>query len=231
MLALIAGTGGLPREVLGGRSDILVCGMHGFTPDVPVDLMFRIETLGEFIGDLTSKGVTQVCFAGVIQRPQIDPALVGPETAPLIAVILDAIRKGDDGALRAIIGIFESRGIEVVGADTLARHLLPAAGVLTQKRPTAPMMQAAVVGESVIRKLGELDQGQACVISPDAVVAEEGPEGTDAMLTSLPDAQGAVLYKAPKPNQDRRADLPVIGLDTARHAAAAGLSEIGRAHV
>jgi len=40
------------------------------------------------------------------------------------------------------------------------------------------------------------------------------------------DARGAILFKAPKPDQDRRADLPVIGPDTARGAVAAGLAGI-----
>jgi hypothetical protein len=40
------------------------------------------------------------------------------------------------------------------------------------------------------------------------------------------DARGAVLFKAPKPGQDRRADLPVIGPHTAQGAVAAGLSAI-----
>ena len=34
--------------------------------------------------------------------------------------------------------------------------------------------------------------------------------------------KGAILYKAPKPQQDQRADLPVIGPETARIAAEAG---------
>lgn len=46
------------------------------------------------------------------------------------------------------------------------------------------------------------------------------------MLQALTDAEGGVLYKAPKPGQDRRADLPVIGPETVRRAAAAGLSGI-----
>lgn len=37
---------------------------------------------------------------------------------------------------------------------------------------------------------------------------------------------GAILFKAPKPGQDRRADLPVIGPETARRAVEAGLSGI-----
>jgi len=39
-------------------------------------------------------------------------------------------------------------------------------------------------------------------------------------------ARGGILFKAPKPGQDRRADLPVIGPDTARNVVAAKLSGI-----
>ena len=35
-----------------------------------------------------------------------------------------------------------------------------------------------------------------------------------------------ILYKGPKPGQDTRADLPTIGLETARGAVRAGLSGI-----
>ena len=43
-----------------------------------------------------------------------------------------------------------------------------------------------------------------------------------------PDPKGAhgVFYKAPKPGQDRRIDLPTIGTGTVRNAAKAGLAGI-----
>ncbi|MEH6775017.1 MAG: UDP-2,3-diacylglucosamine diphosphatase LpxI, partial [Cereibacter changlensis] len=58
--------------------------------------------------------------------------------------------------------------------------------------------------------------------------------GTDAMLDWVaqtarrPNPQGAkgVFYKAPKPGQDRRIDLPALGVETVRRAAAAGLAGI-----
>ena len=60
-------------------------------------------------------------------------------------------------------------------------------------------------------------------------MAVEGTFGTDWMLTSLaarPDEGGGLLYKAPKPEQDRRIDLPTIGPATVWNAKAAGLSGI-----
>jgi DUF1009 family protein len=65
------------------------------------------------------------------------------------------------------------------------------------------------------------------------VLAVEAQEGTDAMLmrvAGLPealrgrgDARRGVLVKRPKPAQERRIDLPTIGLQTIENAAAAGL--------
>jgi len=74
-----------------------------------------------------------------------------------------------------------------------------------------------------------LDIGQACVVQSHQALAIEGIYGTDWMLRSLttrPDDGGGVLFKAPKPGQDRRVDLPAIGPDTIVAACAAGLSGV-----
>lgn len=225
MLALIAGTGALPATILKGRADVYVCAMAGFAPDVPVDVTFRIEQLGSLLAHLEGQGVREVCFAGAVKRPDIDPAEIDAATLPLVPVIQAAIAAGDDGALRAIIGIFEAAGFAVRAAHELVPQLLPVAGVPTQRKPDARMMGEAVLGNRVIIKLGERDLGQACVISDDALLAQEGPDGTDAMMADVK-AKGGVLYKAPKPKQDRRADLPVIGLGTAQAVIAAGLDGV-----
>ncbi len=225
MLALVAGMGALPPAIMAAFPDALICALDGFAPNIPVEMTFRLEHLGSFLAKLTDRGVTQVCFAGAVQRPLIDPAQIDAATLPLVPVIKAAMSKGDDGALRAIMQLFEAHGMQMVAAHELVPQLLPVAGVLTSLKPDADMMAEAVLGEGVVAKLGDLDRGQACVIQGANVLAEEGPEGTDAMLAGVT-AQGGILYKAPKPNQDRRADLPVIGITTARGVIAAGLDGI-----
>lgn len=49
---------------------------------------------------------------------------------------------------------------------------------------------------------------------------------SDLISGDLSAPDGGILFKAPKPTQDRRADLPVIGLGTPDGVAAAGLSGI-----
>lgn len=225
MLALIAGTGDLPAAILKGRTGVYVCAMAGFVPDVPVDVTFRIEQLGSFLAHLKGQGVSEVCFAGAVKRPAIDPAAIDAATMPLVPIIQGAIAQGDDGALRAIIAIFEDAGLNVRAAHELVPQLLPVAGVPTARRPDGTMMAEAVLGDRVLVKLGERDRGQACVIHDGKLMAEEGPDGTDAMIAGVR-AEGGVLFKGPKPHQDRRADLPVIGLGTARAVIDAGLDGI-----
>lgn len=51
-------------------------------------------------------------------------------------------------------------------------------------------------------------------------------DATDWLGGGSAPAEGGILFKAPKPAQDRRADLPVIGAGTPDGVAAAGLSGI-----
>lgn len=227
MLALIAGTGTLPPELI-KRMDAppLVCALDGFAPDVGVDIRFRLEHLGRLLQDLTKRGVKQVCMAGAVRRPSVDPTKIDPLTLPMVPKIMAALAQGDDGALRVIISLFEEAGIEVVAAHQLAPDLLPQVGVPTQKTPEQTHHRDAHAGAMCVARLGQADLGQACIIGDGAVIASEGAQGTQAMLAATTNGQGAILFKAPKPHQDMRADVPVIGPDTARQAKDAGLAGI-----
>ncbi|MBO9413322.1 MULTISPECIES: UDP-2,3-diacylglucosamine diphosphatase LpxI [unclassified Ruegeria] len=231
MLALIAGTGALPAEVVAQLAERpVICAMEGFPPDVlDADVTFPLEQLGTFIADLKARGVTQICMAGAVQRPAIDPSRIDAATMPLVPILQQAIMSGDDGALRAVIEIFEDAGLEVRAAHEIAPNLLPELGSLTKARPTEADLTDADRAAGIVRAMGAADIGQACVVSKGQALAVEGIFGTAWMLQSLtqrPDAGGGVLFKAPKPDQDRRADLPAIGPDTVSDAVAAGLAGI-----
>ncbi|WP_170786697.1 LpxI family protein [Ruegeria lacuscaerulensis] len=231
MLAVIAGTGALPTEVVDQLANRpVICAMEGFAPDtLDVDMTFPLEQLGTFIADLKARGVTQICMAGAVRRPAIDPSRIDAATMPLVPILQQAIMSGDDGALRAVIGIFEDAGLQVRAAHEIVPALLPALGPLTEAQPSDADLSDANRAAGIVRAMGAADIGQACVVSKGQALAVEGIFGTAWMLKSLtqrPDAGGGVLFKAPKPDQDRRADLPAIGPDTVADAVAAGLSGI-----
>ncbi|WP_271947045.1 LpxI family protein [Ruegeria faecimaris] len=231
MLALIAGTGVLPDEVVSCLAERpLICAMEGFAPDtLSADIVFPLEQLGSFIADLKTRGVTEICMAGAVQRPAVDPSRIDAATMPLVPILVQAIQSGDDGALRAVIGIFENSGLSVRAAHEIAPELLPPLGCLTEAQPSDADRADADRASGILRAMGAADIGQACAVSKGQALAIEGIFGTAWMLESLtqrPDAGGGVLFKGPKPDQDFRADLPAIGPETISSAVAAGLSGI-----
>ncbi|WP_347310107.1 LpxI family protein [Defluviimonas sp. SAOS-178_SWC] len=239
--AIIAGEGGLPARLVAALAErgetCILAELDGFPADVSgvTPIRFRIERLALLLDDLAARGVTRVVFAGAIRRPRLDPELFDPRTATLVPRLLAAIGEGDDAALREVIAIFEDWEFEVVGAETLAPDLVPGAGLLAGTPGEADRRDAARAAE-IVAGLGALDLGQGAVVAQGLCLAVETLPGTDAMLAFValhaprlrPDPAGArgVFYKAPKPSQDRRVDLPTLGPDTVRAAAAAGLAGI-----
>ncbi|AGI67993.1 DUF1009-family protein [Octadecabacter antarcticus 307] len=237
--ALIAGLGGLPTALAAtlraqGRT-VIICEMRGFVSEVDGDfhrIAFSFETLGTFLAALKTAGVTDVCMAGAVQRPKVDPSLIDGATLPLVPRLMAAMAKGDNGTLSAIVALFEEQGFAVVGAHDIAPELLPMSGVHTQVAP--PNFTTGIAAAQVaLADMGQLDQGQAVLLRRSHVIAREDDRGTAAMLDDLQtrgNGAGVTLFKAPKPNQNMRVDMPLIGPDTALQAAEAGLAGIVITH-
>lgn len=229
MLALIAGRGYLPDKVAAALGEApVICALEDTVPDrLRPDFLFRLETLGTLLRTLTERGVTEVCFCGAIDRPTLDPAKLDADTRPLVPLFMEALAKGDDGALRAAIFLFERAGFTIRAPHEIAPEIVARAGIPTRRQPDARHRADAELGDRVLSEMGAADEGQACVLSDGRVLAREGRAGTDAMLAGVANmahdtpGAGTILYKGPKPDQDRRIDLPTIGPDTVNGAASA----------
>ncbi|MGA0543264.1 LpxI family protein [Neotabrizicola sp. VNH66] len=236
-VALIAGAGALPAALAAALPQRpFVAALDGFTPEgLAPDLTFRIERLFPFFRALQDQGVTQVCFAGAVRRPRLDPSLFDPLTAGIVPRLMASLAQGDDATLREVIALFEEEGLEVVGAHQIAPALVPPEGIWAGQitdRDQQDAARAALITEA----LGRVDVGQGCVVQQGLCLAAETLAGTDAMLaytsalpmTLRPDAARGrgLLYKAPKPLQDRRIDLPALGPATVHNAAKAGLGGV-----
>ena len=183
-LAIIAGEGQLPAMVAAQADAPIIACLEGFAPDyLSVDLRFRLETLGSFLLNLGARGVTEVCFAGAIRRPQIDPTKIDAATAPLVPIIAQALQSGDDSALRAILDLFEKAGFSIKAAHDIVPDLMPrpqVMGVIT------PQDEAdAARAEDIQRALADVDVGQACIVARGQALALETVAGTDWMIRSL----------------------------------------------
>lgn len=238
MLALIAGQGALPALLYEhlGRNGIVpvVAELAGFKASIPgaEPIGFRVEQLGTLLDNLKNLKVTEVCFAGSIARPRLDPAAIDAKTMPFVARIVAAIQAGDDGALRVVLAIFEEAGFKIRAVQEVMPELLPDSAIFTQISPGERDAQDAKRGAAIIAALSSVDTGQSCVVAAGQALAIEALGGTDWMLNSLSEGRrpdgpaGGIVYKAAKQDQDRRVDLPVVGPDTVAAAANAGLSGI-----
>jgi UDP-2,3-diacylglucosamine hydrolase len=234
--AIIAGSGGLPSALVAAMAERpLIAAPEGFLPEgLTANLTFRVERLVPFLNALEDAGVRRVVFAGAVQRPRLDPAIFDSDTATLVPRLLAAMQSGDDATLRVVVGLFEEFGFSVVGVQDLAPALVPGAGLLAGQ--LTPMDENdANRAATIVAALGAVDVGQGAIVQQGLCLAVETLSGTDAMLASLgsvaalrPDAGKGrgLFYKAPKPGQDKRIDLPTIGPNTLRAVVKGGLGGI-----
>ncbi|MCC6864273.1 MAG: UDP-2,3-diacylglucosamine diphosphatase LpxI [Rhodobacteraceae bacterium] len=233
-LAIIAGAGRLPAALVSALPQRpYIAALDSFAPDgVIPDTTFRVERLMPFLRQLEDAGVTRVCFAGAVKRLSLDPALFDPATATIIPRLLAAMGQGDDATLREVLAVFEEAGFTISGVLDIAPRIVPAAGFYAGTM--TPRDQAdATRAAAIVAALGQIDVGQGAVVQQGLCLAVETLSGTDVMLASVanlsylrPSGSKGLFYKAPKPLQDRRIDLPTIGPTTVEQVAAAGLGGI-----
>lgn len=238
-LGIIAGGGMLPGLVaaacraegrpahllaLSGHADPAVIAAAG----LPVDWI-RLGEAGTGFAHLRRAGVAEVVMVGPVRRPSLAELAPDWRTARFFARVgLKAL--GDDGLLRAVVGEIESEGFRVVGVDQVLEGCLAEAGRQAGPAPDEQAEADIARGVVVARALGAVDVGQSVVVQQGLVLGVEAIEGTDRLLARCGELAregvGGVLVKLKKPGQERRVDLPAIGVRTVEAAAAAGLRGI-----
>jgi UDP-2,3-diacylglucosamine hydrolase len=238
-LGILAGSGELPLRLIEacraqGRP-YFVLGFAGFCDPAslagePHDFI-RLGAGGAGLKILRENGVEELVMAGGVRRPSL--AALRPDwraTRFFLKIGMRAMTDfGDDRLFRAIIGELEVEGFRVVGADSILSNLVAPTGLLSHAAPDANAEADIRAGIAAARGHGAEDLGQAVVMRGGVAVDHEDAEGTDALLrrcAASGHAQGGVLVKMAKPQQERRADLPAIGAQTVTGAAAAGLKGI-----
>jgi DUF1009 family protein len=189
----------------------------------------RLGAIGEAIDALRDAGCCEVVFAGSVKRPSLLNLGLDRRGAMLFAKFGKAAL-GDDRVLSVLVRELEGEGLCVVGADDVLAGLLVEEGTLGRHRPDELAAVDIALGLDVAKAIGDLDVGQAVVVQQGVVLGVEGVEGTDALIARCGDlareGPGGVLVKVKKPSQERRVDLPTIGVDTVHASARAGLKGI-----
>ena len=243
-LGIIAGLGALPVQVaeaaVARGQGVYVLRLKGFEEAAlerfPGEVA-GIAELGKAIKAFRGAGCEQVCFAGIVKRPDFKALKPDMKGMSLLPKAIAAARKGDDALLTFMIQVFEDEGFQIIGAEEAAGHLKAPAGLFAGPQPSDTQISDLKKAAHVALEIGRLDIGQGAIVADGLVLCVEAQEGTDQMLARCaalpPEIRGSaaarlgVLVKRPKPQQERRIDLPTIGTTTLEGAAEAGLSGIG----
>ncbi|HVV60300.1 MAG TPA: UDP-2,3-diacylglucosamine diphosphatase LpxI [Pseudolabrys sp.] len=243
-LAIICGSGTLPFAVADaaikrGRKVVLFA-VRGAADAVRVaGYPHQWGALGQF-GRLQrllrEAGCRDVVFIGGLVRPGFWQIRFDLKTLLLMPRIARAFRGGDNHLLSGLARIFEQHGFRLLGAHEVAPEILVPEGVIGSVAMTERDRSDVDAGLAYLRAAGPHDVGQAVVVSGGHVLAVEAIEGTDHMLARVAELRASgrirapvgsgVLVKAPKPQQDRRFDLPSIGPQTVEEVARAKLAGI-----
>jgi DUF1009 family protein len=241
-LAIICGGGSLPFAVADaairqGRSIVLFA-LRGFADPARVEsyphYWARLGEFGRFCRVARQEGCREVVFIGSAVRPALRQLWPDLGALRLLPRIVKMFRGGDDHLMSRMMKIFEDHGFRPVGAHEIAPEILLPEGVLGRLEPTSRHRDDIGLGLALLRAIGRFDIGQAAIVANGQVLAVEGAGGTDEMLAHVADLRrrerircgGGVLVKAPKPEQDRRIDLPTIGPQTIVGVENAGLDGI-----
>ena len=184
---------------------------------------------------LRRHGVEEVVAVGTMRRMPL--WRLRPDLLTILALLRLMIRSGfrlfrfgDDQILKIIIAEFERYGPRVVGIETVMQNLLATLGPYGALKPDKKARRDIALGIEAAREVGARDVGQGAVVRDGQVLEVEDARGTDAMLARCArhrrDKPGGVLVKVTKPGQQRKIDLPTIGVDTLLEAERAGLAGI-----
>ncbi|WP_417826654.1 LpxI family protein [Thalassospira povalilytica] len=236
-LGIIAGGGALPARLASaaqtaGRA-VFVVKLDRHADDPELDqypgITARLGAAAKILDAMRDNACQDVVLAGKVARPSFTAIRPDWRAAKLLMKVgMKAL--GDDGLLRLVGQELEREGFRLVGAHEILTDLAVSEGVLGTIKPDDQALSDARHGLRVARILGQADVGQGCVVQQGLVLALEAIEGTDEMVRRSAnyrrDGVGGVLVKSSKPQQDKRLDLPAIGLTTVEEAHKAGLRGI-----
>ena len=223
-IAIIAGSGRFPfhvaQEAKRQGFSLVAIGIAGWVDPAlasHVDAYEEVPVgqIGRIIKQLKSWDVRQAIMAGKVTKNVLLNGRTGFDLRALS--LLGKVKEFSVPALLGAIGeLLAGEGIILLDSSIFLKDSLCPLGVLTVRKPTLAEETDIQLGFRVARALAGLDVGQTVIVKGKVVVAVEALEGTDVAIRRAHAlaGQGLVMVKTASANQDRRFDLPVIGVET-----------------
>ncbi|MCW0220154.1 MAG: UDP-2,3-diacylglucosamine diphosphatase LpxI [Prosthecobacter sp.] len=234
-MALIAGNGIYPETFVkaarkaGVRHLVAAAFVNETKPELAgmVDAIewFRVGQLSKMISFFVRQGIKQTVMVGQIAPKNLFD--LRPDFR-LLMMLARVKKRNAETLFGAISDEMAKDGITLLPATTFLEDLMPTQGHVAGPTVKKRRWEDAEYGFSIAKESSRLDIGQTVVVKNGTVLAVEAFEGTNEAVKrgGSMGRGGATMVKVSKPNQDMRFDVPVVGPDTIRTAAAAGVDMI-----
>lgn len=234
-IALIAGNGIYPETFVAAarKAGVKKLVAAAFTNETKPELAglvdaiewFRVGQLGKMIAFFKKQGVTQTVMVGQIAPKNLFD--LRPDLRTLI-MMAKLKQRNAETLFGGIANELAKDGITLLPAKTFLEDLMPGAGHVAGPQIKKRRQEDAEYGFKIAKESSRLDIGQTVVVKNGTVLAVEAFEGTNEAVKrgGALGRGGATMVKVSKPDQDMRFDVPVVGPDTIRTAAGAGVDLI-----
>ncbi len=237
ILGLIAGQGRLPFMVAeGARNAGLKVVCVGLAGSVSAELADKVDVYykvpvarpGVWIRKLRKHGVSSAIMVGRVEKGRIfTPWRIARYLPDWRAIRIWYWRlrkqnKQNETLLCALADELAAGRIILENSTMYCKEHMAVRGVMTKHQPSSAVAADIEFGWPIVKKLGQLDIGQAIAVKEKEVIAVEAIEGTADMIKrtgKLCKAGGWTLIKSAKPDQDMRFDVPCVGPDTIKSLA------------
>ena len=172
----------------------------------------QVDSIRKF---LQQEEIKQLTFLGKVSKTML---VKRPKLEKRAIEMLKEMRKlNDDAVMLRIIEEMESIGVTILDQTIFIKNLMVQKGVLTTLKPTQAQNADIEYGYNIAKQMGGLDIGQSVVMKDRMIMAIEAIEGTDKCIKrggKLARRKNAIVVKVSKPAQDKRFDIPAVGLRT-----------------
>lgn len=228
-LALIAGYGELPVQLaesaIAEGVDLTVFALNN-------DSYFRLKKLTKtyqftpievfpMIDLIKSLGINQITMIGKVPKLDFFKNLHRLDLRLLEEI--KSLANMNDDSLHFKLAEFlqQEHQIEVIDQTKYLRKLFPGEQNFTNRKVSNEELQIVRFGLEQAKAIAKLDIGQTIVVQNKSVIAVESIEGTNECIKRglklakrKKETSPIIVCKVSKPNQDKRFDVPTIGLKT-----------------
>jgi len=227
-LGIIAGNGVYPRLLAdaarkAGVKKIIAAAFTNETdPEITqhVDLIewMRVGQLNRLLKFFRDQKIHHAIMAG-----QIAPKNLFDLRPDLKALMLlgKLKQRNAESIFAAIADELAKVGVDLLPAASFLEDSLASIGLIAGPKLSRREEEDVALGWKIAKEITRLDIGQTIIVKNGTILAVEAFEGTNDTIRrgGALARKDAVMIKVPKPNQDVRFDVPVIGVETIRVAA------------